>query len=102
MEVWKFLLVNFCIEYAFLEQVMMETGKLNLKFAETENVLLELKNHVHLSGRYKFLQRVRSPLRSIRFFNLSMSVCDEQFFVRIYIYHSDERDSSIIWELLVG
>ncbi len=30
------------------------------------------------------------------FFNLSMSVCDEKFFVRINIYHSDERDSSII------
>ncbi len=24
-----------------------------------------------------------------------MSVCDEKFFVRINIYHSDERDSSI-------
>ncbi len=23
-------------------------------------------------------------------FNLSLSVCDEQFFARIYIYHSDE------------
>ncbi len=33
---------------------------------------------------------VKFPLRSIRFFNLSMSVCDEKFFVGIHIYHSDD------------
>ncbi len=32
-------------------------------------------------------------VRSIRFFNLSMSVCDEKLFVRIDIYHSEECDS---------
>ncbi len=37
---------------------------------------------------------VRFPLRSIRFFNLSMSVCHKKIFVRINIYHSDERDST--------
>ncbi len=33
---------------------------------------------------------VQFPLRSIRFYNLSMSVCHEKFFVRINIYHSDD------------
>ncbi len=43
---------------------------------------------------------VRFPLQSIRIFNLSMSVCDEQFVVRIYIYHSDDVILQLIESLL--
>ena len=36
------------------------------------------------------------PTLANKIFHSFLGVCGEQFFIRIHIYHSDERDSSII------
>ena len=39
------------------------------------------------------------PTLANKIFHSFLGVCDERFFIRIYIYHSDECDSSITGKL---
>ena len=57
----------------------------------------KLKNTKILTKKFSShtLMERSFPTQFNKIFNLSMSVCDEKFFVKINIYHSDERDSSI-------
>ncbi len=64
----------------------------------SSHTLMErLKNLIDLSRQSIGVQIpgswVRFPLRSIRFFNLSMSVCDEKFFVRKIVFVSPTVNS---------
>ncbi len=84
------------INQAFIRDILWRQPCWNCLLA-SHTLMERLKNLIAMTGvgiEPTIEDRSTNPRvwfpQSIRFFNLSMSVCDEQFFVRIYTYHSDD------------